>query len=124
MNSHLPDSLTKLPLYSAPSLTPIHPPSPITRSPDDPLNSFVAPASCELILHNSNKATDRSMIKLVKTTITNISAKKTDIKDLPLFVVSTGNPAKDSHLLYCYVRLHSATASLDTSPRPDLLWRW
>jgi hypothetical protein len=124
MGSHPPDSPTKLPSYSAPSLTPIRPPSPLTGSPNDPLNSFIAPAGCELILRNPNKATDGSTIKLVKAAITDICANTTDVKDLPLSVVGTGSPAKDSHLSYCYVRLHPATAALDTSPRPDLLWRW
>src|ERR1700683_5631340 len=41
-----------------------------------------------------------------------------------LDVIGTGNPARDSNLSYCYVRLHPSTATLDTSPRLDLLWRW
>src|ERR1700683_4962250 len=120
----LPDSPTKLPSYSALSLDPIHPPSPLTGNVNDPLNSFIAPAGCELILHNPNKATNGSTIKLIKATIAHISTNKADVKDLPIDVVSTGNPARDSSLSYCYVRLHPSIAARDTSPRPDLLWRW
>jgi hypothetical protein len=122
MNTCPPDSPTKLPSYSAPSLNPIHPPSPLTGNLDDPLNSFVAPAGCELIFRNPNKAADGSTIAIVKATLASISMNGTDIEDLPLKVVGTGNPARDSNLSYCYVRLHPSTAALDTSPRPDLLW--
>src|SRR5882762_272102 len=124
MNTRPPDSPTKLPSYTAPSLSPIRPPSPLTGNLDDPVNSFVAPAGCELILRNPDKATDGSTIKLVKAAIADISANKEDVKDLPLTVIGTGSIAKDSNLSYCYVRLHPTTAALDTSPRPDLLWRW
>ena len=124
MKPRPPDSPTKLPSYSAPSLNPIRPPSPLTGNPDDPLNSFVAPAGCELILRNPNKAADGSTIKLVKDALTSISASVADVRDLPLDVVGTGSPARDANLSYCYVRLHLSTAALDTSPRPDLLWRW
>jgi hypothetical protein len=48
----------------------------------------------------------------------------TDIKDLPLDFVGTGNPTRNSNLSYCYIRLRPSTAALDTSPRPDLLWQW
>src|SRR5882762_5316210 len=124
MNTRPPDSPTKLPSYTAPSLSPIRPPSPLTGNLDDPVNSFVAPAGCELILRNPDKATDGSTIKLVKAAIADISANKEDVKDLPLTVIGTGSIAKDSNLSYCYIRLHPSTAALDTSPRPDLLWRW
>lgn len=49
---------------------------------------------------------------------------KANVENLPLAVIGTGSPAKDTNLSYCYVRLHPMTAALDTSPRPDLLWRW
>ena len=124
MSSRPPDSPTKLPSYSAPSLNPIRPPSPLTGDPDDPLNSFVAPAGCELILRNPDKAIDGSTIKLVKAALADISAKVDELRGLPLTVVSTGSAGRDSNLSYCYVRLHPTTAALDTSPRPDLLWRW
>ena len=124
MNSRPPESLTKLPLYTAPSLNPIRPPSPLTGNPDDSLNSFVAPAGCELILHNPNKSSDGSTIRLVKKALADISANKADVKDLPLAIVDTGSPAKDANLSYCYVQLHPSTAAPDTSPRPDLLWQW
>lgn len=124
MSSRPPDSPTKLPSYSAPSLNPIRPPSPLTGDPDDPLNSFVAPAGCELILRNPDKAIDGSTIKLVKAALADISAKVDEVRGLPLTVVSTGSAGRDSNLSYCYVRLHPTTAALDTSPRPDLLWRW
>jgi hypothetical protein len=123
-SSCTPNSPTKLPSYSAPSLNPIHPPSPLTKNPNDPLNSFVTPAGCELILHNPNKGTNGSTIKLVKAALTDIITNKADVKDLPLNIVGTGSIMKDSNLSYCYVCLHPSTAALDTSPRPDLLWRW
>src|ERR1700683_4757292 len=123
-SSCTPNSPTKLPSDSAPSLNPIHPPSPLTGNPDDPLNSFVAPAGCKLILRNPNKGTNGVTIKLVKAALTDIITNKADVKDLPLDIVGTGSIIKDSNLSYCYVRLHPSTAALDTSPRPDLLWRW
>ena len=124
MNSCPLDSPTKLPLYTTPSLNAIHPPSPLTGNPNDPFNSFIAPVGCELILHNPDKATDRSTIRLVKAAIADIGANKTNIENLPVSVVGTGSPTKDSNLSYCYMRLNLATATLDTSPRPNLLWCW
>src|ERR1700683_4482301 len=124
MNSRPPESPTKLPSYTTPSLNPIQPPSPLTGNPDDSLNSFVAPAGCKLILCNPNKSTDGSTIRLVKKALADISANKTNVKDLPLAIVGTGSPAKDVNLFYCYVWLHPSTAALDMSPRPNLLWRW
>src|ERR1700683_291471 len=118
----LPDSPTKLPSYSAPSLDPICPPSPLTGNVDDLLNSFIAPAGWELMLRNPNNATNAFTIKPVEAAIAHISMNKSDVKDLPIDVVSTGNPARDSSLSYCYVQLHPSIAALDTSPRPDLLW--
>ena len=73
MNTCPPDSPTKLPSYSAPSLNPIRPPSPLTGNLDDPLNSFVTPAGCELILRNPNKAADGSTIKIIKAALASIS---------------------------------------------------
>jgi hypothetical protein len=124
MNERLPDSPTKLPSYSAPSLNPIRPPSPLTGNIDDSLNSFVAPARCKLILRNPNKASNGSTIKLVKAALASISTNETDIKDLPLDVVGTGNLARDFNLSYCYVQLCPSITALDSSPRPDLLWQW
>ena len=124
MNSCPPDSPTKLPSYTTPSLNAIHPPSPLTGNPSDPFNSFITPVGCELILRNSDKTIDGSTIRLVKAAIADIGANKTDIKDLPVFVIGTGSPAKDSNLSYCYIQLNPATATLDMSPRPDLLWHW
>jgi hypothetical protein len=121
MNSRPPDSPTKLPSYSAPSLNPIRSPSPLTGELNCPLNSFVAPAGCELILQNPNKT---STLKLVTDALANICGNNTELKDFPLEAIGTGSPAKDSNLSYCYVRLHPTVAALDKSPRPDLLWRW
>ena len=124
MKSCLPDSPTKLPSYSALSLSPIFPPSPLTENPDNPLNLFIAPARCELILRTPNKAADESTIKHVKDALMSISTNVADIRDLPLDVVGTGSPTWDANLSYCYIWLHPSTATLDTSPRPDLLWQW
>ena len=103
MNSRPPDSPTKLPSYTAPSLSPIRPASPLTGDPDDSFNSFIAPAGCELILQNPNKSTDGSTIQLVKKALADIIANKANVKNLPLAVIGTGSPAKDANLSYCYV---------------------
>ena len=118
------DSPTKLPSYTAPSLNAICPPSPLTGNPNDPFNSFITPVGCELILCNPDKAIDGSTIRLVKAAIADIGANKTDIENLPVSIIGTGSPTKDSNLSYCYIRLNPATATLDMSARPNLLWRW
>src|SRR6202790_3035477 len=102
MNKRPPDSPTKLPSYSAPSLNPIRPPSPLTGNPDDSLNSFITPAGCKLILHNPNKGTNGSTIKLIKAALMDIITNKANVKDLPLDVVGTGSIMKGSNLSYCY----------------------
>ena len=124
MNTHSPGSPTKLPAYSAPSLNPIRPPSPLTGDTDYPLSSFVAPTGCELILRNPNKASDGSTLKLAKAAMKNIASNNVEFQNLLLDVIGTGNPARDSNLSYCYARLKPSVAALDTSPRPDLLWQW
>ena len=97
-------------LFLCPVLEPHFPPSPLTGNIDDRLSLFIAPAGYKLILHNTNKATDSSTIKLVKPYLP-VSAKPNEHQYLPLNIVGTGNLTRDTNLSYCYVWLCSLIAT-------------
>ena len=124
MNSRTPRSPIKLPTYTPPSISPIRPPSPLSEGPGSLADALIAPAGCELILRNPTPSQDVSTIKLVKNAIAKISMETPDLAMLPLDVIGTGSPSRDSNSYYCYARLSPDVAALDTSPRPDLLWQW
>ena len=124
MNGRPPDSPIKLPAYASPSISPIRPPSPLTKEGGSLANALIAPAGCELIVRSPTPSQGTSTVKLVKDAIAKICMENPHLADLPLDVVGTGSPSRDASTYYCYVRLSSDVVALDPAPRPDILWQW
>src|SRR5882762_11011269 len=113
MNIHPLNTPNKLPAYTLPSITPIRPPSPLSREPGTLANAIVALAGCELIVRNPNPSPESPMLKLVKDALAKIGMESPHLAMLPLDAVSTGNTNRDANMYFCYIQLSPNIAALD-----------